>query len=193
LAALAITALLAGCGTNTPPPNQPQAQAQGTGALTDPLRISDRVKIDITGTPETIEPSEKEIQGDGTINVQMIGRIQAAGKTPGQLEKDIQEALVPKYYAHAAVTVAPAGRFFYVGGEVAQAGQGGRIMYSGPITVTRAIDAAGGFSPFGNKRKVRLTRVDGTSIIVNYRKAVVHPEDDPPVYPGDTIYIPRRF
>ena len=194
LAVLALASVLAGCGTNTPPPlDQPQAQAQAPNGLTDPLRISDRLKIDLTGTPETIEPSEQEIKEDGTINIQLIGRVQAAGKTPGQGEKDIQDALVPRYYAHANVTVTPSGRFFYVGGETGPSSSGGRIIFSGPITVTRAIDAAGGFSPFANKKKVRLTRVDGKSLIVNCRKAVLHPELDPPVYPGDRIYVPRRF
>jgi polysaccharide export outer membrane protein len=191
-AVLALVAVLAGCGTSAPPPaGQPQTSA--SNGLTDPLRISDRIKIDITGTPETIDPSEQEIKEDGTINVQGIGRIQAAGMTPGQLEKSIQAALVPSYYAHCNVTVSPTGRFFYVGGEVSPNGSGGRIIFSGPITVTRAIDSAGGFSPFANRRKVRLTRVDGTIFIVNCRKAILHPELDLSVYPGDRIYVPRRF
>jgi protein involved in polysaccharide export with SLBB domain len=196
-AALALAAVVVGCASSTPPPAKqadPKAQSGATGALTDPLRISDRVKIEIFGTPEIIPASEQEIGGDGTVGLDLIGRVQAAGKTPVQVAKDIQDALVPKYYAHAAVTVTPSGRFFYVGGEVNGGGSGGgRIIYSGPITLTRAIDAAGGFNPFANRKKVRLTRVDGTTIIVNCRKAVLKPEDDPPVYPGDTIFIPRRF
>ncbi len=161
----------------------------------DPLRVSDRIIVSITtGTAETIGANEQEIKEDGTIGVQGIsGRVQAAGKTPGQLEKDIQDALVPRYYAHATVTVTPSGRFFYIGGEVTPNSAGGRIMYAGPITVTRAIDAAGGFNPFANKKKVQLQRVDGTTIIVNCVKALQHPDLDPPVYPGDRIYVPRRF
>jgi polysaccharide export outer membrane protein len=192
LVVLALAAVLAGCGTKpTPPLNQPQTPA--SNGLTDPLRVSDRVRIEIAGTPETIEPSEQEIKEDGTINIQGIGHVQAAGKTPGQLERDIQDGLVPRYYAHCSVTVAPAGRFFYVGGEVNHDSAGGRIIFSGPITVTRAIDAAGGFSPFANKRKVKLTRVDGTQQTVNCLKAIQHPELDISVYPGDRIYVPRRF
>jgi protein involved in polysaccharide export with SLBB domain len=61
------------------------------------------------------------------------------------------------------------------------------------MTVTRAIATAGGFSPFANRKKVLLTRVDGKKFTINCRRAVLHPEDDLPVYPGDVIYIPRRF
>src|SRR5665213_2395007 len=117
LAVLALASVLAGCATQTTPPPK-QAQPVTAGALTDPLRVSDRVKIEITGPSETIPASEQEVSGDGTVRLDLIGDIQAAGKTPGQLGKDIQEALVPKYYAHANVTVAPTGRFFYVGGEI---------------------------------------------------------------------------
>ncbi len=152
LRVLALASVLAGCATQTTPPPK-QAQSATPGALTDPLRVSDRVKIEVFGTPETIPVSEQEISGDGTVSLDLVGHIQAAGKTPGQLEKDIQEALVPKYYAHANVTVAPSGRFFYVGGEVSAVGGGGRIIYSGPITVTRAIDAAGGSTLLPTGRK----------------------------------------
>jgi protein involved in polysaccharide export with SLBB domain len=188
-----LASVLSGCGTKPPPAsNQPLANAPN--ASTDPLRVSDRIKITLMGVPDNVEASEQEIKEDGTISLQMIGRIQAAGKTPGQLERDIQEALVPRFYAHANVIVAPTGRFFYVGGEVnAMGSSGGRIIYSGPITVTRAIDAAGGFNPFANKKKVRLTRVDGTQLVVNCIRAIQHPEDDPPVYPGDRITVLRRF
>jgi len=202
-AALALAAVVAGCASSSPSPAKqadPKTQSGATagagGALTDPLRISDRVKIEIFGTPEPTTPSEQEIGGDGTVRLDLVGSVPAVGKTPVQVAKDIQDALVPKYYAHVAVTVTPSGRFFYVGGEVNSGGAGGgggRIIYSGPITLTRAIDAAGGFNPFANKKKVRLTRVDGTVLIVNCRQAVLHPEDDRPVYPGDTIFIPRRF
>lgn len=190
-AVLGMVAVLSGCATNAPAP--PLHQPPAPNLSTDPLRVSDRVKIELKGTPEIIDPSEQEIAEDGTINVEYIGHVVAAGKTPGQLAKDIEDALKPKYYAHLTVSVTASGRYFYVGGETSPNGTGGRILYFGPITVTRAIDAAGGFSPFANKKKVQLTRVDGTKIIVNCVKAIDHPEKDLPVYPGDRIYVPRRF
>jgi polysaccharide export outer membrane protein len=192
----AAAVVLSGCATNKPAvPDNPTAppQAEVHNALTDPLRVSDRVKIEFSSTPEPIDPVEQEVAADGTISVQFVGPIAAAGKTPAQLAGDIETALKPKYYAHLSVSVTPVARFFYVGGEINQGGPGGRILYSGPITVTRAIDAAGGFDPFANKRKVKLTRVDGHQSIVNCIKAIDHPEKDLPVYPGDRIYVPRRF
>jgi polysaccharide export outer membrane protein len=190
---VAAVTLLSGCGTGAPPGANGDPKAPPPNAMREPLRIGDRIKIDIIGTPETIEPSEQEIKDDGMVNIPLVGRVQADGKSPGQLEKDIQDGLVPKFYAHASVTVSATGRFFYVGGEVNQNSSGGRIMISGPMTLTGAIDAAGGFNPFANRKNVRLTRVNGTVIVVNCRRAVLHPEEDPPVYPGDRIFIRRRF
>ncbi len=108
------------------------------------------------------------------------------------LRKDIQDALVPKYYVHANVVVLPTGRYAYIGGEI-NPGKEGRVAIVGQMTLTGLIDTAGGFNAFANRSKVRVTHVDGTSQTVNYRKAIVHPELDPRIYPGDRIYIPRRF
>jgi polysaccharide export outer membrane protein len=117
----------------------------------------------------------------------------AAGRTPGELEMVIQRRYVPSYYTHLTVSVTPVVRYFYVDGEV-NPGAPGRIVYSGPITVTRAIAAAGGFSPFADHRHVKLYRVNGKSAInVNCYKVLDHPELDLPVYPGDRIVVKRRL
>jgi polysaccharide export outer membrane protein len=195
-AALALGGVLVGCGTKPPPPSNPPtatAEPPNTSGATGIFRVNDRLKIDISNIPETIDPIETSIKDDGTVAVPMIGRVQAAGLTPGQLEKEIQTNLVPRFYTHCNVAVTATGQFFYVIGEVNQNASGGRIPLGSPITVTRAIAAAGGFSPFANKGDVLLTRVDGTQIHVNCRKAALHPEQDPQVYPGDAIYIHRRF
>jgi polysaccharide export outer membrane protein len=190
-----LAAGIAGCGTNSPTStskNDPKDPKAPPSAITDTLRVNDRVKIDITGTPETIEANDYEIAADGTIKLHFAGNIQAVGKTPDQLAKDIQDALVPKYYAHANVVVLSTGRYAYIGGEI-NPGKEGRIVIAGQMTLTGLIDTAGGFNAFANRSKVQITRVDGTVLTVNYRKAVRHPELDPPIYPGDRIYIPRRF
>lgn len=174
----------------TPPPssgatpNSPQAGA---------LRPGDHVTIELTGTGEstTTPPQSYEISADGAIVLPFIGRIQAAGKTAAQLQNDIVEAYVPAWYKHVNVTVTTPLRFFYVGGQVIK---GDRFAYTSPITVTAAIQAAGGFDPYANKRKVRLTRSsNGKVIIIDCKKVLDHPELDPPVYPGDKIDVPRRY
>ncbi len=198
LFALAIIGLLlAGCWSQGPKKDQPVATVQSTNASSDlrfdPLRVGDSIRVDFSGTPSAIPSIQTEIKGDGTIRLDFIGDVLADGKTPGELEKTIQRDYVPAYYTHLNVTVTPVVRFFYVDGEVSGGGGGGRIPYTGQITVTRAIAAAGGFNPFANRRNVRLYRVDGTIKTINCIKALEDPKLDLPVYPGDKIVVKRRL
>ena len=158
----------------------------------DPLRVGDGLRVDFSGTPTPIPSVQTEIKGDGTIRLDFIGDVKAEGKTPGELEKTIQANYVPAYYTHLSVSVTPVARFFYVEGEI-NPGLGGKQLYTGQITVTRAIAAAGDFSPFADKRRVRLYRVDGTIKTINCIKALDNPKLDLFVYPGDKIVVKRRL
>jgi protein involved in polysaccharide export with SLBB domain len=194
---LALAVILAGCGSlfssNSPPPGSPVA-AGGTNAVReDPLRVGDRVKVELSGTADPVQPSDLEINADGTINLTHIGHVVAAGKSPSQLEKEIEAKYVPAWYPQITVTVTPTARFFYVLGQVNNAA-GGRILYTGPITLLGAIGAAGDFTPFADKRHVTVIRaLDGSVKTVNCIKAIKHPELDIPIYPGDKIQVGRRF
>jgi polysaccharide export outer membrane protein len=162
-----------------------------TASRVDPLLPGDGVTIDFSGTPIPLPSIHTEIKGDGTVRLDFIGDVQAAGKTPGELERAIQTRYVPDYYTHLNVTVTPSGRFFYIEGEVSVPG---RFPYAGPITVTRAITAAGGFNPFADRKHVKLYRANATtSIKINCVKALDDPKLDLPVYPGDKVFVPRRL
>ena len=130
------------------------------------------------------------IADDGTISLPLIGRIQAAGKTPGELQDDIDKAYVPQYFLHLTTTVTAQSRVYYVGGEVMHPGP---EVYVGQTTVTTAIQAAGDLSQFASHSRIWLTRPDGTRIQVNYDKALNDPAQDPPVFPGDKIEVHRRY
>lgn len=69
----------------------------------------------------------------------------------------------------------------------------GRYLYSGPITVMGAIQAAGDFNPFANRRNVQITRVDGAIAHVNCVKVIKTPSLDVAIYPGDRIFVNKRF
>jgi protein involved in polysaccharide export with SLBB domain len=193
-----IAPLLASCSLFEPQKDTNAPTVQPGSDLnhlrTDPLRVGDGIRVDFSGTPGTMPGIQTEIKGDGTIHLDLIGDVQADGRTPGELEKAIQNEYVPNYYTHLSVSVTPVVRYFYVDGEVNGGGGGGRIMYAGPITVTRAIAAAGGFSPFADRRRVKLFRANATSALtVNCVRALDNPKLDLPVYPGDKIVVKRRL
>jgi len=154
----------------------------------DPVQISFTSSVSPIDDPG-LQPFTGRIQEDGTITLPLIGSVTAVGKTEGELQNEIHELYVPKYYRNLTVTVKGETTYFYVDGEVVQRGQ---KEYPGQMTIVGAIAAAGGFTDFAKETKVRLTRGNHTQII-NVNKATTDPRDDVPVYPGDRIIVPRKI
>jgi polysaccharide export outer membrane protein len=158
----------------------------------DLLRPNDLVTITFADVMPPLKNYEERIKDDGTITPPTVSRdgpVQAAGKTTGQLQRELQQRY-EKYYRRITVTVLGENRFFYVDGQVRS--PGGK-PYVGEITLVKAIAVAGGCTDFAKKTKVQLTRANGKKLTVNYEKALKDQALDPPVYPGDQIYIPRRL
>ncbi|HEY3742353.1 MAG TPA: polysaccharide biosynthesis/export family protein [Bryobacteraceae bacterium] len=96
------------------------------------------------------------VRPDGKINVPLAGEMQAGGKTPSALEKEISKAL-STYIQSPEVTVMVLdvrSKKFYIIGEVLRPGQ---VPLIGPTTVMEALSATG-FAPFANKKKIRILR-----------------------------------
>lgn len=194
---LAVASLLAGCQTtDSPAPGKPTGAGEAAGNTRaggeTVFQVGELVKIDFSGTVVSeLRPHEEHIKEDGTITLEYIGSIKAAGKTAGQLQTEIYTNYVPRFYRNLNVTVRGSDRFYYVGGEVKSAA---RQPYLGPITVTGAIKSAGDFTDFAKKTEVQLIRLNAEKpIIINCNKALKNPRLDLPVYPGDQIYVPRRI
>jgi len=150
------------------------------------------INVSFSDLSSLMAPIEQTVRDDGTITLLYNQTFKAAGKTRGQLEKEIHDRYVPAFFVRLTVTVAhnQQTRFYYVGGEVKAPG---RQIWIGPITVTRAIPSAGDFTDFANKKKVQLTRSNGHSQWVNCLKALENSQFDPQVYPGDKITVRRKI
>jgi protein involved in polysaccharide export with SLBB domain len=163
------------------------------GAPDDVFSVGDFVMGAFSGVGTPPLPHEEQVKSDGNVTLPYIGSVRAEGKSPGDLQHDIYARYVPKYYTAGSgftVTVKPKERVYYVGGEVKAPGP---KIYLGKTTVTKAIQTAGDFTDFANKRSVKLIRADGTTLTVNCKKAIERPELDPPVFPGDKIHVKRRL
>lgn len=178
---------LAAASTNSP---AVEARTNSVNTGVDVLKIGDSLNIVFSDLKEPIPGFSEHIKDDGTITLMYNKSFIAAGKTRGQLEKEVRDAYVPSVFVNMTVTISPQERVFYVGGEVRSPG---RQVFSNPITVLKAIQSAGDFNDFAQKRKVRLTRANGDKKTIDAIKARQHPELDLPVFPGDTIHVPRRF
>jgi polysaccharide export outer membrane protein len=202
-AALLSAMVFSGC-TNSPdpvftdnptPPAMSGSLSNDTESAAALFRIGETVVV-ASNTGSDSDPGPMAAAGqnfliadNGTITLPLVGSIQAAGLTPGQLQEAIAKLYVPQYFVHLTITVTAMNRVYYVGGEVAHPGP---EVYIGSTTVTTAVQAAGDLTQFGSHR-VWLTRADGTRIKVNLDKALSDSTQDPPVFPGDKIQVPRRL
>ena len=69
----------------------------------------------------------------------------------------------------------------------------GRLIYAGPITVSKAITSAGDFTEYANRSKVWLVRSNGDRFKLNVNDILDGDQPDPPVYPGDQIEVTKRL
>ena len=169
-----------GSGTNN-------AFATPNGAET--LHTGDPLFITFSDLPNPPPPFTVRISEDGTITLLWNQTFIAAGKTRGELEREIRGRYVPQYYRDLTVTITQPERWYFVSGEVKAPN---RYPYVGTTTILKAIASAGDFTDFAKKNGVKLTRTDGSSSTINCLKARGDPRRDLPVYPGDTIFVPRR-
>jgi len=190
-----------GCGSSSDGPlfldNPHPRGATGKQHLLPPngadmarFQVGNTVVVSFSG-PVPLEPQEQTIKEDGTITLPLVGSIYAYGKTVGELQNEIHDDYVPKYYVRLNVSVKSGDRFFYAGGEIKGTG---RQAYTDGLTVTKAIQAAGGLTDFANHKKVWLIRaITGKRIQVDYDKAIENPAKDPPVYPEDQINVDKHW
>lgn len=174
------------------------ASSAGTPAQTgnigsDYIHAGDTLLITFADLAIQVQsPVEERVKEDGTIGLLENQTFIAAGKTYGQLGKEIHDRYVPDYYKKMTVSVRPKTetQFYYVDGEVKLPN---RQVYISRTTVLKAIASAGGFTDFANKGHVTLTRVDGRRFIINCKKAIKDPRLDLEVLPGDKVWVPRRI
>ena len=157
------------------------------------IRIGETLTVTFSGLPPSaaIPEFRDRVKDDGSIILPLGVKVDAAGRTAGQLQQSIEAAYVPRYFKRLTVSVKNEERFFYVGGEVRQPN---RQPYAGAsLTVLQAVASAGGFTEFADKRRVSLQRVNGQQYEINCVKALKNHNLDLPVYPGDSINVPKRW
>ena len=154
------------------------------------IHVGDSLTVIFSDLPTTPPQLQVQVDENGKITLIENQPFTAVGKTRTELEKEIRERYVPSIYTKMTVTITRPERLFYVGGEVKNPN---RQTYIGPITVLKAIQSAGDFTDFAQRKRVKLTRLNGKSETINAIKAREDPRLDLPVFPGDTIHVPRRI
>lgn len=133
------------------------------------------------------------VRPDGKISLPLAGEVEAAGKTPAELQSGLTKALAP-YVQDAAVAVLVreinASRV-YVLGEVTRPGG---FPLRGPMTVMQAIAVAGGRTEFAKDEVVWLRQEAGgkTGRVSLSFGELVKGEAAGALWlrPGDVLYVP---
>jgi polysaccharide export outer membrane protein len=135
------------------------------------------------------------VRPDGKISLPLVGELQAAGRTPLQLEQDISGKL-KAYITNPDVNVMVQqinSEKFNVLGRVAKSGS---FPLASDTTVLDAIATAGGFLDFAKETGVyvlRSTPGGGQKrLAFNYKDVIKgkHPEQNIKLEPGDTVVVP---
>lgn len=135
------------------------------------------------------------VRSDGRISMPLVGEIQAAGRTPLQLEQEISTRL-KEYISNPEVTVMVEqinSQKFNILGMVQKPGS---YPLELTTTVLDAIAAAGGFRDFAKQKNIYVLRQDPKGgemrISFNYKEVIKgeHPAQNIKLQPNDTIVVP---
>lgn len=187
LSPLGLLLFFAGCTTPGSGPALGSNPTLAAPAMSAQLRPGDSLSVSLLGIPEPLV-STVQIDEEGFIRLQYIGAVTAAGLTAAELSDRIRADYIAKnFYTTLEVSVNVTERYVYIGGEVQRPG---RIPWSPDLTLAKAVQSAGGFTLYAKENKVNLTR-DRKAYDFDVKLAQRQPEQDPLLFPGDSIQVPR--
>jgi protein involved in polysaccharide export with SLBB domain len=136
------------------------------------------------------------VRPDGRISLQLAGEIRAAGMTPAELTRALEEkyAVELKKPEVTVIVRTFSGRLVFVDGEV---GRAGLVNLVGPMTILQSLSQTGGFRATARRNEVILIRRDAnhrpTIHTVNLEKALdgTDMSQDAFLQPFDIVYVPR--
>jgi polysaccharide export outer membrane protein len=189
-----LVAGLAGCATTEYP-------AAPTGALNVDYNYhigpSDIVNVIVWRNPEL--SMTVPVRPDGRITTPLIDDLEAIGKTPTELERDMEKALV-KYIRDPVVTVVVTSFAGPTSEQVRVIGEAAKpqiLPYRKDMTVLDVMIAAGGLTDFADGNAARIFRVaDGGKLYAVRLRDLVKRGDitaNVAMRPGDILIIPQSW
>jgi polysaccharide biosynthesis/export protein len=149
---------------------------------------SDVLFIRVWGEPEFSGPVA--VHQDGKFTLQLVGDLQAGGKTPIEIQDIVADALKKMVVKPlVTVTVQEVGsKRYYLVGQVARAGEYPLIA---PTTILEALDKSGGLGDFANGKKIYVLR-GNKRIPFNYKEVIKgkNMAQNILIEPGDHIVVP---
>lgn len=186
---------VAGCNTNSYPPAPTMVD---TTSAQSEYRLGplDQIQIFVWRSPEL--STSVAIRPDGKISIPLIEDLEAAGKTPTELAREIEQ-IISAYVKDPLVTVIVGGFTGDLKQQVRIIGQSETpqsIPYRSGMTILDAMISVGGLREFADGNNATLTRgsLEERKTYSLRLDDLIRNGDitaDVPVQPGDVIIIPE--
>ncbi|MBB5036094.1 polysaccharide biosynthesis/export family protein [Prosthecobacter dejongeii] len=162
-----------------------------------PLRPGDRITISVGAIPDNEVAQIKgvyTVSDSGTINLLHIGEVRALGLKPSALQRSIEQTYVSREIytrPNVLVSIDSVGDATMRQVMVTGVNKPGAVPYKQNMTLSQAIMTAGGPTPFGSMRKVKLVRAGRAPTVHNLSSGTGNPSVDVQVQPDDQIIVPE--
>jgi polysaccharide export outer membrane protein len=194
LASVGLAGLLGCLGpTPAPPPEDGNIGSFSPDSPDYVIGTSDLLRVQVWRSPEL--SADVPVRPDGRISLPLVEDVHAAGLTASQLREQLAEKF-SEFVSAPDVTVIVLqvnSKRVNVVGEV---NRPTTLPLTTEMRMLDAIGMVGGFTPFANKRRVRLLRPNGDGSVTEYRfnygafLAGKNPGSNMILHPGDTIVVP---
>jgi polysaccharide export outer membrane protein len=171
----------------------PSPTLEDLSASDRPYRVGpfDKLTIDVFGSEEL---SQKEVQVDasGRITFPLIGTIEVAGKTPGEVGEAMQDRFRGRYIRNPQVTVnlkEIVSQTVTIGGEVKKPGV---YPIVGKMTLMTAIASAEGWTDVSDRKEVvvfRTVKTKDYAAVYNVKSIQNGRYADPEVFANDVVMV----
>jgi polysaccharide biosynthesis/export protein len=196
-ALVALSLLLTGCGGRTKVVDAPPAEAP----VQTEYRIGpgDSLQVFVWNHPELTVTIP--VRPDGLISTPLVENLQAGGKTPSQLSRDLEKALA-EYVRSPTVNVIVTSFVGALADQVRVVGQAQRpqaLPYRANMTLLDVMIAVGGLSEFAAGNRAVIVRQEGDkNLRIPVRLSDLINDGDIganlTMRPGDVLIIPEsRF
>jgi protein involved in polysaccharide export with SLBB domain len=190
-----VIAAIAVAGCEVAPKARPASEAKApTTQSAMSIRAGDNVELKFFYAPELNDT--QKVAPDGSLMLQLVGPVQAAGKTPAQLANELKEAYAEhlKFPNCTVIVREMLQQKVYVAGEVLQPGL--VDLPGSDMGVLEAIMARGGFDMTSAEvgSVIVMRHEDGKRVgyKVNLKDAIAGGSSEHfALQPQDIVYVPR--
>lgn len=158
-----------------------------------PYRLGpfDKLLINVFRVPD-LSNMEVQVDVSGRISFPLLGTVEVAGLTPGEMEESLENRLRGRYINDPQVTVnlqQIGSQTVTIGGEV---NKPGLYPVIGRMTLMRAVATAAGATEFASRDDVVIFRTVGNvdyAALYNLKAIERGNYADPEVFPNDVVMV----